>query len=162
MRDNRGAERASEVRCDRANSPFASSRRSQRSESAPARNRQKSRSTPTPHAGPRSSGKGGSPPGHNTRYIPRPPPSSPDHLKGGKEKRQKSQGAKLPKEFPRGEKPTAQLEHSLKGKKASHDLCKSASLQKVPTAPLTKSTNITCPINGAHSPLHLVQVGWGS
>ena len=34
---------------------------------------------------------------------PPPPPSTPDHLKGGKEKRQKSQFAKLPKEFPRGE-----------------------------------------------------------
>ena len=58
---------------------------------------------------------------------PKTPPSSPDHLKGGKEKRKKSRAAKLPKEFPRGEKPTSQEEQSLKGEKASYDLYTSAS-----------------------------------
>ena len=45
------AERAREVRCDR-----------------------QSRDTPTPLVGPRSSRRGGSPPGHNTRCTPRPLP----------------------------------------------------------------------------------------
>ena len=66
------------------------------------------------------------------------PPASPAHLKGGKKKKKKkSQGAKLPKEKTRGEKSAAQGEQSLKGEKASYDLCKCASLQIVPTAPLT-------------------------
>ena len=38
-----------------------------------------------------------------------------------------SKVAKLPKEFPRGEKPMAQVEQSLKGEKASYDLYMSAS-----------------------------------
>ena len=138
-RDNRGSGAGKGSPLRTSNSPVASSRRSQRSGSELARNRRQSRSTPTPLAGPRSSGRGGSPPGHNTRCIPRPapPPSSPDHLMGGEEKGKKSQVAKLPKEFPRGERATAQVEQSLKGEKASFDLCKSASSQIVPTASLT-------------------------
>ena len=64
-------------------------------------------------------------------------PASPAHLTGGKKKKRTSQPAKLPKEKTRGEKPVAQKEQSLKGEKASYDLCKRASLQTVPTAPLT-------------------------
>ena len=134
-RDNRGSGAGKGSPLRPSNSPFASSRRSWRRGSALTRNRRQSRDTPTPLAGPRSSRRGGSLPGHNTRCTPRPPPSSPAHLKGGKEKRKKSQVAKLPKEFPRGEKPTAQVEQSLKGVKASSVLYRSASSKKVPTAP---------------------------
>ena len=122
---------------------FARSRRRRRSGSTPARTRRQSRNTPTPLAGPRSSGRGGSLSRHNTRCSlrppplpPPPPPASPAHLKGGKKKK-KSQDAKLPKEKTRGEKSAAQGEQSLKGEKASYDLCKHTSLQIVPTVPLT-------------------------
>ena len=80
---------------------------------------QPSRDTPRPLARPRPSGRGGSLPGHNTRCTLRPPPLKPAHLKGGKKKRRKSQAAKLPKEFPRGEKSSAQGEQSLKGEISS-------------------------------------------
>ena len=80
-----------------------------------ARNRRTSRETSTPLAGPRSSGRGGSLTGRNTRCTPRPPtPSHPAPLKGGMKKR-KSRAAELPKKFPRGVKPPAQGEQSLKG-----------------------------------------------
>ena len=55
----------------------------------------------------------------NTRCTPRPPPSSPAHLKGGKKKK-KTQEAKLPKKFPRKGKSKAQKEQSLKGEKMSY------------------------------------------
>ena len=45
--------------------------------------------------------------GTQHQVHPETPTSSPAHLKGGKEKRKKSQAAKHPKEFPRGKKPTA-------------------------------------------------------
>ena len=46
---------------------------------------------------------------------PETPPASPAHLKGGKKKKKKSQGAKLPKKFPCGGKSAEQGEQSLKG-----------------------------------------------
>ena len=50
---------------------------------------------------------------------PETPPASPAPLKGGKKKKKKSQGAKLPKKFPRGERSAAQGEQSLKGEISS-------------------------------------------
>ena len=76
----------------------------------------------------------GAPPKHNTRCTPRPPPASPARLKGGKKKKKKSQGAKLPKKFPRGERSAEQGEQSLKGVSF---LYKTFSLRKVPTAQQT-------------------------
>ena len=66
--------------------------------------------------------EGREPLGTQHQVHPETPPSSPEDLKGGKEKRKKSRAAKLPKAFQRGEKPTAQVEQSLKGEKASFDL----------------------------------------
>ena len=54
--------------------------------------------------------EGRKPPGTQHQVHPETPPSSPAHLRGRKDKRKKSQAAKLPKEFPRGEKPTAGTE----------------------------------------------------
>ena len=145
-RDNRGSRVGKGNPLRPSNSPFSSSRR--RSGSALARNRRQSRDTPTPLAGPRSSGRGGTfprkPLGTQHQVHPETPPSSPAHLNGGKEKRKKSQAAKLPKEFPHGKKPTAQVEQSLKGKNASYVLYMSASSQTVPTAPLTNLNQHKC------------------
>ena len=71
--DNRGsgARRGSLLRA--GSSRFAHSRRRRRSGSAPACTRRQSRNTPTPLAGPRSSGRGGSLSRHNTRCSLRPP-----------------------------------------------------------------------------------------
>ena len=68
-----------------------------------------------PLARPRSSGRGGSPLGHNTRCTLRPLPPYSAHLKGGKKKRRKSQAVELPKKFSRGAWPPGQGEQSLKG-----------------------------------------------
>ena len=62
---------------------------------------------------------------------PETPPASPARLKGGKKKKKKSQGAKLPKKFPRGARSAEQGEQSLKG--ISSFLYKTFSLRKVPT-----------------------------
>ena len=66
---------------------------------------------------------------------PETPPASPARLKGGKKKQKKSQGAKLPKEFPRGGKSAEQGEQSLKG--VSSFPCRNVSSQIVPTAQQT-------------------------
>ena len=56
-----------------------------------------------------------------TLGVPRDPPSSPAHLKGGKKKKKKkTQEAKLPKKLPRKGKSKAQKEQSLKGEKMSY------------------------------------------
>ena len=99
------------------------------------RNRQKSKDTPegAEEEGARSRATDKSPETLPPLSLYRDPvggeeaPSCPAHLKGGKKKRRKSQDAKHPKEFPCGEKPTAQVEQSLKDVKASYVLCKSAS-----------------------------------
>ena len=65
---------------------------------------------------------------------PETPPASPGPLKGRKKKKKKSQGAKLPKKFPRGERSAEQGEQSLKGVSF---LCRIFSLQKAPTAQQT-------------------------
>ena len=136
-RDNRGSGAGKGCPLRQSNSPFSSSQRSWRSGSALTCNRRQSRHSPTPLTGPRSSGMGGRPSGHNTRCTPRPLPLP---LK-------KSQAAKFPKEFPCGKKPTAQVEQSLKGEKASYVLYMSASSQTVPAAPLTNQhkCHMSCP-----------------
>ena len=76
---------------------------------------------------------------------PETPPASPAPLKGGKRKQKKSQGAKLPKKFPRGGRTAEQGAQSLKG-----DVfvpCKIVSWQKVPTAQQTTQhkSHKSCP-----------------
>ena len=70
------------------------------------------------------------PPQTQHQVHPETPPASPAPLKGGKKK--KSQGAKLPKKFPRGEKSAVQGEQSLKGDVSSF-LYGNASYKNVPT-----------------------------
>ena len=56
------------------------------------------------------------------------PPCFPCPPDGREEEEEEVPGCeKLPKEIPRGEKPMAQVEQSLKGEKASYDLYKRAS-----------------------------------
>ena len=118
------------------------------------------RGNPTPLAGPRSSGRRGSPTKHNTRCTSRPPTASPARLKGGKKKK-KSQGAKLPHKFPRGWRSAEQGEQSLKG--ISSFLYKTFSLRKVPTAQQDHTAQKSQVKSLVQTlPLHLVQVGWGS
>ena len=64
----------------------------------------------------------GAPPRHNTRCPPETPASPLAPLKGKKRKK-KSQGVKLPKKFPRGERSAEQGEQSLKGD-VSSSLCR--------------------------------------
>ena len=103
----------------RANSRAPTTRRRRRRRSEPARDRQMPRGIPAPLAGLSRAG-GEEAPQKNTRCTPRPPPSSPAHLKGGKKKKKKTQEAKLPKKFPRKGKSKAQKEQSLKGEKMSY------------------------------------------
>ena len=83
---------------------------------------------------------------HQTQHQvhPETPPASPAPLKGGKKKK-KSQGAKLPKKFPRGGKSAEQGAQSLKGD--VYVLCKNFSWQKAPTAQQTKQhkSHMSCP-----------------
>ena len=104
--------------------------------------------------------EGRKPPGTKHQVHPETPPSSPAPLKGGKEKRKKSQAAKLPKELPRGKKPTLQVEQSLKGEKASCVLYRSASSQTVPADQSAQMSQVMSLVQTL--PLHLVKVGWGS
>ena len=55
------------------------------------------------------------PPQTQHQVHPETPPAPPAPLKGGKRKKKKSQGAKLPKKFPRGGRSAARGEQSLKG-----------------------------------------------
>ena len=123
----------------------SSARRRRRRGSEPAHARQMPRGTPTPLVRPRSSGRGGSPTRHNTRCTLRPLLLPPAPLKGGKKKKKKSQGAKLPKKFPRGGKSAEQGAQSLKGD--VYVLCKIFSWQKAPTAQQTKQhkSHKSCP-----------------
>ena len=127
----------------------SSARRRRRRGSEPAHARQMPRGTPTPLARPRSSGRGGSPTRHNTRCTLRPPPASPAHLKGGKKKKKKSQGAKLPKRFPRGGKSAEQGAQSLKGDVTF--LVRSFLGKKRPLLSRPNSTKVTCHVPGANS-----------
>ena len=127
------------------NSRSSSARRRRRRGSEPAHARQMPRGTPTPLAGPRPSGRGGSPTRHNTRCTLRPPPPSPARLKGGKRKRKKSQDAKLPKKFPREGRSAEQGAQSLKGD--VYVPCRIFSWQKEPTAQQTTQhkSHKSCP-----------------
>ena len=75
---------------------------------------------------------------HQTQHQvhPETPPASPAHLKGGKKKQKKSQGAKLPKKFPRGGRSAEQGAQSPKAE--IYVFCKIFSYQKEPTAQQTK------------------------
>ena len=63
------------------------------------------------------------PPQTQHQVHPETTPASPAPLKGGKKKKKKSQGAKLPKKFLRGERSAEQGEQSLKGDVSSF-LCR--------------------------------------
>ena len=129
-----GHRRPGKGRLQRAgNSRSSSSRRRRRRGSEPARPRRMPRSTPTPLARPRPSGRRGSPPQTQHQVHPETPPASPAPLKGGKKKK-KSQGAKLPKKFPRGERTAEQGEQSLKG---ASSLYRIFSKKTIPTAQQT-------------------------
>ena len=71
-------------------------------------------------------------PHKNTRCTPRPPPSSPAHLKGGKKKKKKTQEAKLPKKFPRKGK--------SKAPEGREDVLHKKNTSTVPPEPKTQST----------------------
>ena len=70
--------------------------------------------------------EGREPPQTQHQVHPETPASPPAPLKGGKRKKRKSQGAKLPKKFPRGERSAEQGEQSLKGDVSSF-LCRNVS-----------------------------------
>ena len=72
------------------------------------------------------------PPQTQHQVHPETPPASPAPLKGGKKKKKKSQGAKLPKKFPNGERSAAQGEQSLKGDVSSFPY-RNVSHKNVPT-----------------------------
>ena len=92
---------------------------------------------------------------------PETPPASPAHLKGGKRKKKKSQGAKLPKKFPRGGRSAEQREQSLKGDVSV--LCRIFSSQSDPHCSADHTAQKSQVMSLVHTlPLHLVQVGWGS
>ena len=115
--------------------------------------------TPPPHlARPRSSGRGGSLPGHNTRCTLRhPPPSYPAPLKSGKKRRRKSQAAELPKKFPRGAGGTEPERRDLLRSLYVRFLAKSSH------CPGNQPTQKSQVMSRVHIlPLHLAQVGWGS
>ena len=129
------AARAGEVRCGWATSLSAAPEGAEETEARSRATDERPETLPPPLAKPRLSGRRGSLTGHNTRCTPRsppPPPSYPALLKGGKKKRRKSRAAELPKKFPRGAKPPAQGEQSLKGE-TFFVLCKFVFWRKVPT-----------------------------
>ena len=76
---------------------------------------------------------------HGTQHKvhPETSPSLLAFLKGGKKKRKRPQGARLPKKSPQEEKLPPQWEARLKGVKNAFNLCKLVSLQKLPTAKVT-------------------------
>ena len=87
---------------------------------------------------------------HQTQHQvhPETPPASPAHLKGGKKKQKKSQGAKLPKKFPRGGRSAEQGAQSPKAE--IYVLCKIFLTKKSPLLSRPNSTKVTCHVSGAN------------
>ena len=87
---------------------------------------------------------------HQTQHQvhPETPPASPAHLKGGKKKQKKSQGAKLPKKFPRGGRSAEQ------GRRARRPrftfFVRSFLTKKSPLLSRPNSTKVTCHVSGAN------------
>ena len=161
-RDNRGrvAGRGSLLRA--GSSHFARSRRRRRSGNAPARTRRLPRGTPTPLAGPRSSGRGGSPPRHNTR-CPLRPPCFPCPPEGQKEEEEEVPGRETPEGVSaRGE---------VSGAGGTEPEGREGFLRSLYARFLTNCSHCATDQSAQMShvmsmvqilPLQLVQVGWGS
>ena len=95
------------------------------------------------------------PPQTQHQVHPETPPASPAPLKGGKRKKKKSQGAKLPKKFPRGE--TEPEGRCFFLSLYDRFLLKRSHRAADHTAQKSQ-VNVMVQI----FPLHLAQVGWGS